>query len=304
MEFRKYQHIERFGTDEVDGIEIGHIFIFPKLDGSNGQVYLNNEGKLEAGSRNRVLSLEDDNQGFFNYILSNEEKYMAFFKEYPNLRLYGEWLVPHTLKTYRKEAWNRFYVFDVVYEDGEDYEYIPYDNYSPMLENYDIDEIIPLSTMVNGSYEYFMKAVEHNNFLIEDGAGLGEGIVIKNYAYTNKYGRKTWAKIVRNEFKEKHVKSMGVNKINTEILVEERILEDFCTEQFILKEYNKILNEKESWDRKYIPELLGRVYHELIVEECWNIVKKYKQPKVNFKLLNNLVIDKIKRTLPDVFTKN
>ena len=32
MEFRKYQHIERFGTDEVDGIEIGTTYVFPKID--------------------------------------------------------------------------------------------------------------------------------------------------------------------------------------------------------------------------------------------------------------------------------
>jgi len=36
MEFRKYQHIERFGTDEVDGIEFGKCYIFYKIDGTIG----------------------------------------------------------------------------------------------------------------------------------------------------------------------------------------------------------------------------------------------------------------------------
>lgn len=32
MEFRTYQHIERFGMDEVDGIEVGTTYVFPKID--------------------------------------------------------------------------------------------------------------------------------------------------------------------------------------------------------------------------------------------------------------------------------
>lgn len=34
MEFNKYQHIERFGTDEVENIEFGRCFIFYKIDGT------------------------------------------------------------------------------------------------------------------------------------------------------------------------------------------------------------------------------------------------------------------------------
>lgn len=64
MDFRKYQHIERFGTSEVEQIEIGTCYVFPKIDGTNSSVWLN-DGELCAGSRNRQLSLESDNAGFF-----------------------------------------------------------------------------------------------------------------------------------------------------------------------------------------------------------------------------------------------
>ena len=36
MEFKKYQHIERLGTLEVEGIELGTCYVFPKIDGTNG----------------------------------------------------------------------------------------------------------------------------------------------------------------------------------------------------------------------------------------------------------------------------
>ena len=131
--------------------------------------------------------------------------------------------------------------------------------------------------------------------------GNGEGIVIKNYSYTNKYGRQTWAKIVANEFKEVHAKAMGASIINSTELIEEKIVNKFCTETFIEKEYSKIINEKEGWRSQYIPMLLGRVYSEFIKEETWNFIKEFKNPKVNFKTLNALITQKIKETKSELF---
>ena len=55
--------------------------------------------------------------------------------------------------------------------------------------------------------------MEKNVFLIEDGKGAGEGIVIKNYDFRNRYNRNTFAKIVTSEFKEKHAKEMGASVV-------------------------------------------------------------------------------------------
>lgn len=41
MEFKKYQHVSRLGVSGTDGILNGECFIFPKIDGTNSQVYLN-----------------------------------------------------------------------------------------------------------------------------------------------------------------------------------------------------------------------------------------------------------------------
>lgn len=38
--FHKYQHIERLETTEVSRILDGECYIFPKIDGTNGQVWL------------------------------------------------------------------------------------------------------------------------------------------------------------------------------------------------------------------------------------------------------------------------
>lgn len=299
MEFRKYQHLERFGTDEVDGIELGNCYIFPKIDGTNGSLWVGNT--IEAGSRNRKLELDNDNAGFYNWACSNDA-IKNYFLKYPNHRLYGEWLVPHSLKTYRADAWRKFYVFDVcVDRDEESSEYIPYDNYKPILEEFGIDFIPPLARIKNASYESLVKILEQNIFLIQDGQGYGEGIVIKNYDFYNKYRRQTWAKIVTSEFKEKHIKAMGCPNINAEVMIEEKIVTDFLTEAFVEKEYAKIVAENEGWKSKYIPMLLGRIFSELIKEESWNMVKKYKYPKINFKTLNTLTINRVKQVKQSIF---
>ena len=208
MEFRKYQHIERFGTTEVENIEVGKCYLFPKIDGTNSQVYLNDNGEVCAGSRNRVLSLDNDNGGFLAHIIQ-QDNIRRFLVENPTLRLYGEWLIPHSLRTYRDECWRKFYVFDVVEElGGDEFRYLPYEEYQELCERYAIDYLPPVAIINNPSYDNLLAVLQRNVFLIKDGCGVGEGIVIKRYNYKNKYGRTTWAKIVTSEFKEKHAKVM------------------------------------------------------------------------------------------------
>ena len=135
--------------------------------------------------------------------------------------------------------------------------------------------------------------------MIKDGEGSGEGVVLKNYSYQNRYGRTTWAKVVRAEFKEVHAKVMGAAELNGKKMVEETIVEKCCTEALVEKEYAKIA--QEGWQSKYIPRLFGVVYHDIVDNEMWNIVKELKQPTINYKTLNHFVTEKIKRVKPELF---
>lgn len=304
-EFKKYQHIERFGTMEVEGIEFGTCHVFPKIDGTNGSVWLTDHG-VRFGSRKRSLTFEYDNAGFY-FDMAENRGLKDFFIVNPRLRLFGEWLIPHSLKTYREDAWRKFYVFDVVRDlpeelpSGEKFEYLTYEEYQPLMEEFGIDYIPCIAKYDNGNYEAFIKCLEGNTFLIEDGKGDGEGIVIKNYQYKNKYGRTTWAKIVTSEFREKHDKAMGPAEKSARIAAEEHIIADFCTTALIEKVYGNIVAECDGWSSKFIPRLLNTVYYELVSEECWNFVKKFKNPMVNFKRLQQLVTIKIKTSKPELF---
>jgi hypothetical protein len=285
--FEKYQHVERYGTSEVEGIEDGLCWVFPKLDGTNASVWWDNG--IKAGSRRRELSLADDNHGFFQHI-SMDNRIAKMLDRNPELRLFGEWLVPHTLKTYRDDAWRKFYVFDVMDDKG----YLPYELYKIVLDSFGVDYIPAIRTVLNGNEETFRKIAETNDYLMKPGE-IGEGIVIKRYDYVNRYGRITWAKLVRSEFKERHYKAMGPPKIQGEYTAEREIADTYITKTLVDKEKAKI-------DTKPIqPRLLSTVWHCLLTEEMANIVKKMKNPTIDFKVLNRLVTGRVKELAPELF---
>lgn len=292
MTFRRYQHLERFGTVETEGIDKGMCYIYPKIDGTNSSLWWN--GGLQAGSRNRHLTLENDNAGFYEWALK-QENIIEFFLHYPNLRLYGEWLVPHTLKTYQESAWRNFYVFDVMDVNG----YLTYDQYSELLNKYGIDYIPPICKIENPTYERLINQLEKNDYLIEDGEGTGEGIVIKNYDYINRFGRVVWAKIVKNEFKAKHRKGK-VTELKENKIIEQEIAEKFVTKSLIEKEFAKIESES-GWSSKLIPRLLNTVFYCLIKEDSWNFIKEHKNPTIDYKRLLYFSNNKVKELMAHLF---
>lgn len=302
MEFKKYQHIERYGTDEVESIEVGKCYIFPKIDGTNSSCWLK-DGELHCGSRNRELTLENDNAGFYAMILK-DEKIMAYLKAHPNHRLFGEYLVPHTIRTYRDDAWKRFYIFDVAIDNDErsgGLEYIPYEIYQPLLEEFELEYLAPLRVVNNGDLKYFEHCLDINDYLIKDGEGVGEGIVIKNYDFYNRYGRQVWAKMVRAEFRERHHKSMGAPE-SDQNPIEKQIVDRYITEALVEKEFEKIRNEY-GWNSKLIPRLLNTVFHELVTEDTWNFIKEFKNPTINFKSLQAYTYNRVKIIKKELFIR-
>ena len=294
MEFKKYMHIERFGVDEVLDIELWEVYIFPKIDWTNWSVWIK-DWEIYAWSRNRELTLEQDNAWFYNYV-SNNDNIKKYLEKYPNHRLYWEWLVPHSLHTYRDDTWKKFYIFDVESDD----EMLPYNIYKELLDEFELDYIPPLSIIKNASYEDFDKVINKNTFLIKDNSWVWEWIVIKNYDYYNKFWNQIWAKIVTNEFKDAHRREMG-SKVEYWTLLEEKILNEYCTKDFIDKECAKFINEKWSWNKKDIPWLFEKIFNELIKEEMLHIILDYNYPRINFKTLKSLCMKKIKEDRKDLF---
>lgn len=294
--FQKYLHLERFGTDAVDGINAGLCHIFPKLDGTNASFWMDDEGVFHCGSRNRELDIHNDNAGFMNWALQQENLVEAA-RFHRNYRFYGEWLVPHSLKTYRDDTWRKFYLFDVLGANGV---FLPYEYYEVICQQFGISYIPCTLRVKNPTYEVLHKHALENTFLLQEGKGYGEGIVIKQYGWKNRYGNPAYAKLVTQAFKEAHIEAMGGQKIEVD-LVEEKIAQEFITPHLVEKVIAKIRTEEGTFSAKHIPRLLHTVFHDLVTEELWEAVKKHKNPRIDFKLLNQFAVKQTKILTPALF---
>ncbi len=309
MTFLRYPHLERYGNEAVADIDFGVCHIFPKLDGTNASVWYE-DGKIICGSRNRQLNWklstigievfegdhQSDNAGFASW-MREQTHYHDFLGNNQSLILYGEWLVPHTLKTYRQDAWRKFYVFDVY--DRATGSFLPYEQYQGLLDTARIDYIPCIQTIKNPSYDNLIYAAKQNTYLLD--SGIGEGIVIKNYDWKNKYNTVVWAKIINSEFKEQNVKVFGPSHIDN-MTNAELVANKACTQALIEKEYAKIVNDTGGWSNKLIPRLLHTVYHAVVAEELWDCLKTINKGSINFRELEQHCIKKVKETKPEIFS--
>jgi hypothetical protein len=332
-EYRQYDHVERLGNERIDDILLGTVYVFPKLDGTNAVIWMDQEsGEIKAGSRRRELGEhpetgEDrENHGFNAWVQEHRSIFEAMILDLGKQHvLYGEWLIPHTIKGYRDDAWRNFYLFDVY--DTELEKYVSYDVYAPFAEAHGVRFIEAQAIAKNPTVDTLRKQVDANTYLMRDGEGLGEGIVLKNYDWANKHGSQPWGKLVRNEFREENRREFGTNELSDGSHVEEEIVDHYVDRMFVQKELGKIrlsvmdkdeflefefmtphadtddfFRKVESNHRsEIIPRLLQAVFCELVREECWDFVKKHKNPTIDFKKLRSFCERATKRHASEVF---
>jgi len=293
--FHAYEKVERLEKEECDGILNGGCYIFEKIDGANAQIYLDTETReIAFGSRNRVLGVGDNLisgdsfRGFAGWVKGNKDKLTRFFNLHPNFILNGEWLIKHSLQ-YSPTAYSRFYVFDIY--DFANQRYIGIESHRSWqdLLNLEID-IIPFDQWIeNPTMDTLKLMLELPS---RYGAPFREGIVIKNYDFCNKFGRQPYAKLLHETFKE--VKSTPKPPPG-EDAIERAIQVQYVTAARVEKIRNKIADTQvERPGMKEIPKLINMVWYDIITEDMNDILKRLKDPTINFKLLKRLVFDRAK----------
>lgn len=65
IEFKKFPSIARLSRE---------IVVTEKIDGTNAQIYIGEDGEFLTGSRNRWITPEDDNYGFSKWAHENKEE--------------------------------------------------------------------------------------------------------------------------------------------------------------------------------------------------------------------------------------
>jgi len=279
-----YNHIKRFerltDRDKFYLFNTNDLYVQPKLDGTFGRV---DPGLKCFSKKVNLTEFNGDNRGFKQYIQDNAD---TFNKVPENWALFGEWLVPHTIKLYNEDAWRKFYVFDVF--DLENEKYILPEDWIPVLNALKIDIVSSIIYNVN---EFNKDTIlnKHNwGFLLpDDQKDKFEGVVVKNYN-TGKF-----AKIINPVYtKEKARVNKPVKKDN----IEAKIARKYIDIHTVNKRYEEVKGEEN-----FIPKLLGTIYYDLIKDEMWSILKKFHNPTINFRNLQAEVNKRIKELKPEVF---
>lgn len=78
VEFEKFNKIARLSRNCV---------ITEKIDGTNAQILITEEGEIFAGSRNRFITPDNDNYGFAKWVEANKEELLKLGEG----RHFGEW---------------------------------------------------------------------------------------------------------------------------------------------------------------------------------------------------------------------
>lgn len=300
----KFLHVTRL--DEVSGILAarGKRYVFPKLDGTNGTVWADEDGTVHAGSRNRELSIEDDNAGFCKHVLTSDvmKPIRRFCVDNPNFVVCGEWLggkAGHIKEYLQREFW----VFDVHHKQDDDMApdndgYKSYPVYSEWLSDYPY--VVPPMKVFDNSEEVTVADIaelaEANSFNLPGGV-IGEGVVVKAYWYRDPWGKYQEGKLVRAEFKaDKGKKKVAVDAYDGEI--EKAIADDLVTASDVEKCKAKVADlagqEFSLKDGKMIGMVIEMAFTDLLQEEIMVIFKKYGKYPINLKSLKGQVTKKVK----------
>lgn len=284
---RKYEKIHRLGKEETEGILTGICHIQEKVDGANTSIWLGDDGIVRCGSRSRILQNEEFN-GFVPYALGHQG-IQEYLKANPTHRLYGEWLVRHTI-AYKETAYRKFYLFDIY--DGE--KYLSSNEVKDIGIKYDIETVPYHGEFENPTIEKLREFVGKTEF-----GDRGEGIVIKNLSFKNTFGEMAFAKIVTESFKEDNGVVFGGNNKFSDTYWEVYIVNKYMTLPRVKKIMDKLQPEvNERLDMKHIPRIMGLAYHDMLTEEIWDIQKKAKS--IDFKTLERISAKKAKQIFVDI----
>ena len=246
----KYQHIERWGTEKVKYLlNCRGLTVMPKIDGTNAVIHFDTKTQdIKIGSRNRYITVEDDNEGFAKYITDNIAKYKELFLAlndctdfaYTDIILYGEF-TKKTHYTVEKDYFHEFYCFDILFVNTENntQKYVNPNNYPDIFDRHGVklvpSEYIKVSEM-DSCLERFK---DFSRFLLPAEFEHGEGLVLKDYNNNkNPFGNTVWAKLL---YDRPVKKCLPVD-------VYEEVEQNWFNEAYLDKETDKYLeNHKEKF---------------------------------------------------------
>ena len=283
--FVRFPHIERIESEGFEGLTGGRCYIFPELDGVHMSVYTEDGETVCVSERGPM----EEGGAFYRYVTENGG-IGRLLKDRPGIRLFGIWMEPRTALGYRDDVWYRWFVSDVCEEQcGKTVRFLPYTEYSELLDEYQIEYIRPLAVINGPSVEELQGIADtRNRAYMADGKGCGKGVMIKNYGFTDAEGDAVWGEVPNSAYSDKA----------EDTSIERAIAERVVTTEMVDAEYQRIM---ESDGTAGPSELLDAVWNRMMKEHLWEEMERYGDPVIDFGRLRIETVRLVKDAKPDVF---
>mgnify|MGYP000922987051 CR=1 FL=1 len=268
-EIKKYTDVVRLGKSQTANViqEGDYISITEKIDGANSSFILDDASELGVScySRNTPLSEENRLRGFYDWVLNNIIPIKN--KLNPNYRYFGEWLVSHKV-VYKPEMYNNFYLFSIW--DEEKQEYLPDEIVKSEANKLNIQTVTYFYEGKYISFEHLMSFVGKSDKTLEPNDG--EGVVVKNNNYKDKYGNQVFVKLVSEKFAEVQKQKLPKNpNVDSELIGK---IKSVLTEARVDKLIHKLVDEGlliENYTIENMGEILkklgSKVFEDIMKEE-------------------------------------
>lgn len=192
MEFQKYPSIPRYRKD---------ISISEKIDGTNAAIVIDETGTLQAQSRKRFVTPEDDNHGFAKWAYANKDELVRVLG--PGYH-YGEWWGSGINRGYGLARGEKHFTLF----NPERYDYVNRDAYAGLVTTVPVLyrgpaylPFMPADSDTRDAVEYTMQKLKREGSQVPFATGYDnpEGIVVYHtasnalYKVTFEYDEGKWS---------------------------------------------------------------------------------------------------------------
>lgn len=286
-EIKKYMDVVRLGHQSTVSVlnEGDYITITEKLDGANASFKLNSEGVVDGFSRRTPVDENNTLRGYYGWLKENIKPELLN----PRYRYFGEWLVSHKIQ-YKPEYYQNFYLFNVY--DDELEEYLSDDIMKSEATRLGIKTVPLFYEGQYISFDHLMSFVGKSDMALN----YGEGIVVKNISYRDKYGHQLFVKLVHEDFAETQ-KQKPPKDPNRPATPEQEFINMSVTKARVDKMLHKLVDEgiiEENFgveDMKIILQNLGnRIYEDIMKEESDSLPEVYEMQNLRKAIGNKIPI--------------
>lgn len=217
--------------------------------------------------------------------------------------IFCENMVKHSLE-YNWDETPQVIGYDIYSHKAE--KYLNWSLTKQMLESWGIPTVSVVDRKTVGQFNPENYEIPESNY--RDGKIEGVVIINQDQEEDNRSGFNTRAKMVTEEFKEKHKKSTGARQSKEAIKGHEKIVSKYCTDGRIRKHIEKMRDEGRDLGK----ELMGgqdgsaglpiRVSVDIMEEEADEIVRR--NDEMNWKDYRSLIADRCLRVIEKEMQRN